>query len=175
MGNFEWWWIPGRRVSRRCSSYGEVGCGGWADQIGPSVATFVNCGATESLELIRNLWVSAHVCAWLRVRPSAAKHVCWMCHHKLIIFLLSHRSAACPHHQLPGVWAQLQFCHIVIHCVSCFHKKATQPRGARLGEFKASAPSTNLATTLLRMIVVSSPHDIWSCFSFPWSYAEITV
>lgn len=47
--------------------------------------------------------------------------------------------------------------------------------GARLGEFKASAPSIYLATTLSRMILVLSPHDVLSCFSFPWLYAEITV
>lgn len=175
MANFVCWWIPGRRVSKGWSSGGEVGCGGWADQIGLSVAAFVNCGATERLELIRNLWVCTRVRAWLRARPTAAKHVCWMCHHELIIFLLSHRSAACHHHQLPGVWAQLQFCHIAIHSLSCFHRKATQLRGARLGELKASAPSIYLAPTLLRMILVLSPHDVSSCFSFPWLYEEITV
>lgn len=77
------------------------------------------------------------VCEWSPVWPSTCVH-CVIINSLLYFCLTDLSSASLVIAARDCVWAQLQFCHIVIHGLSCFHIKATQhPRGVRLGEFKA--------------------------------------
>lgn len=89
----------------------------------------LNYMPVETLDPIRNLWVCVCASMWERAR----KHVSSVCHHKLIIFLLSHRSATCHH-----LTQQVYVCALALLCFFCFqsplssHRKHPETTGCKI-------------------------------------------